>query len=410
MTARPRPRAAAFVLLLIAWLGVACDGSSSSRGAGPGTDASSVPTARLRVRVEPVQRTAFETSARVTGTARAFRRAQLTAELAGRVEARAVEPGVEIEAGGPIVLLDDSRATLELRRAEASLSAAKTVLRHAERELARGDRLLRENTLSTQQHDDLRLAVDRARDELALAEVARDTARRQLEDSRITAPFAGLVDAIMVDAGDYVAPGTPVATLVDLSRVRLFGGVTASEAARLAPGATARAAFSDLGGDVFDATLQSVARVASAADGTYAIELWIDDPDPRLRDGMVARIELPDPDATPRLLARRAALLRRDGHPEVFVVEGRGDGAVARTRRVRTGRSEGEWVEILDGLAAGERVVWDGQFALADGAAIVIDGESAPNGPPPRPTPPGPPAAAVIGEGGASGASLGAEG
>ena len=63
--------------------------------------------------------------------------------------------------------------TLELRRAEASLSAARTVLAHAEREFARGEQLLSRKAISTQQHDDLRNAVDRARDEVALALVAR---------------------------------------------------------------------------------------------------------------------------------------------------------------------------------------------------------------------------------------------
>ena len=101
----------------------------------------------------------------------------------------------------------------------------------------------------------------------------------------------------------------------------------------------------------------------------------MDDPTGRLRDGLVATVELPDADASPRLVTRRAALLRRNGHPEVFVIEGEGTSAIAKSRRVRTGRSAGEWIEILDGLGEGERVVWDGHFALGDGIAVVIDGE-----------------------------------
>lgn len=333
------------------------------------------PTARLRVRVDAVRLAPLGASDRLTGTVRAYHRATITAEAAGRVLARSVEPGTRVEADGVLVELEASRYELALRQKEASLAAARTVLAHAEREFARGERLLAQKAISTQQHDDLRHAVDRARDELALATVARDTARRDLADTRIRAPFAGTVDALWVDVGDFVSAGSRVATLVDLSRVRVFAGVTAREAARLTPGLVARASFADLGGAVFDATLKSVARVASERDGTYALELWIETPDERLRDGLVAALELPDPDPTPRLLARRAALMRRDGHPEVFVVEGEGEDATARTRRVRTGRSAGEWVEIVEGLDPGDRVVWDGQFALADGAFVTIDGE-----------------------------------
>lgn len=334
-----------------------------------------VPVARLRVQVEPVRLAALETADRVTGTVRAYHRATITAEAAGRVLARAVEPGARVEADGVLVELEASRYELALRQAEAKLAAARTVLAHAKRELARGDQLRGQNAISTQQHDDLKHAMDRGRDELALAEVARDTARRDLQDTQIRAPFAGTVDQLQVDVGDFVAQGSQVGTLVDLSRVRIYASVTAQEATRLEPGLVARATFRDLGGIAFDATLKSVARVASAADGTYAVELWIETPDERLRDGVVAAIELPDVDAAPRLLARRAALMRRDGRPEVFVIEGRGEAARARTRTVRTGRSQGEWIEIVDGLDEGDRVVWDGQFALADGAAVVIDGE-----------------------------------
>ncbi len=227
-----------------------------------------------------------------------------------------------------------------------------------------------QKAISTQQYDELEHAVDRARDEVALAEVARDTAKRNLSDTRIAAPFAGTVDSIAVDVGDFVSAGTPVAVLVDLARVRIMGSVTAGEAARLVPGTTARVTFRDLGGTIFEARLESVARVASPTDGTYAIELHMDDPSGRLRDGLVATVELPDADSSPRLLTKRAALLRRSGHPEVFVIDGQGESAVARSRRVRTGRSAGEWIEVLDGLTEGERVVWDGHFALDDGATL----------------------------------------
>mgnify|MGYP002046581546 CR=1 FL=1 len=121
-----------------------------------------------------------------------------------------------------------------------------------------------------------------------MAEVARDTAKRNFEDTQIAAPFDGTVDSIEVNVGDFVAPGTPVAKLVDLSRVRIFGGVTAKEAARLSPGAKANVSFADLGGEMFEATLKSVARVASSGDGTYGIELWMDDPAGKMRDGLVA--------------------------------------------------------------------------------------------------------------------------
>jgi multidrug efflux pump subunit AcrA (membrane-fusion protein) len=135
--------------------------------------------------------------------------------------------------------------------------------------------------------------------------------------------------------------------------------------------------FPDLGGEVFEATLRSVSHVAGRADGTYEIELWMDSADIPMRDGLVAQIDLPDSGETLSLLSPRAAVLRRDGHPEVFVVTQENGVAVARTRRLRTGRSHGEWIEVLDGLEEGDQVVRDGHFALEDGSVVVIDGNPA---------------------------------
>lgn len=367
-----------FVLVLVLMLGsslAGCGEADASRDAESGAGAMP-PQTRVRVQVERVGLAKLGGGESVTGTIRAHHRATITAETQGRVLARAALPGAAVEAGGLLVELESSRQALEVRRTEAALGTASTVLRHAERELSRGEQLLASNALSTQRHDDLKLAVDKARNEFALAEVARDTAKRNLADTKIRAPFTGTVDALAVDVGDFVAPGTPVATLVDLSRVRIFGGVTAREAARLVPGTQAEVGVADLDGQSFEAELVSVARVAGQLDGTYEIELGMQNPG-GLRDGMVVSIELRDSSGAPTLLAPRAALLRRGGQTEVFVVERAGEDPVAKVRSVRTGRVDGDRVEILDGLAAGDEVVFDGHFALKEGARVVIDGAPA---------------------------------
>ncbi len=360
------------LVLALGFTFAACREADATREGAAATGATP-PQTRVRVQTEVVRAAPIEGTESVTGTIRAYHRAVVTAETQGRVLARAVLPGAAVPAGGLLVELESSRQALEVRRTEAALGAAETVLRHAERELVRGEQLLASNALSTQRHDDLKLALEKARSERDVAEVARDTAKRQLADTKILAPFAGTVDSLAVDVGDYVAPGTPVATVVDLSRVRIFGGVTAREAARLVPGTKAGIGVADLDGRRFEAELVSVARVAGRLDGTYEIELGMENPG-GLRDGMVVSIELRDGSGTPSLLAPRAALLRRGGQTEVFVVARGADGPVARARAVRTGRVDGDRVEILEGLAAGDEVVFDGHFALKEGAPVVIDG------------------------------------
>ena len=186
------------------------------------------------------------------------------------------------------------------------------------------------------------------------------------------APFAGTVEEVSVDVGDYAQPGAPIATIADFTRVRVRAGITAAEAADVAEGQPASVEFADLGGERFAARVNSVGRVADRS-GTYRVEVWLDEADPRLREGMVAQLRLISGVDVGSLLIPRSALLRRADGLSVFVVDERGEESTAVARRVRVGRSGAHDAEILEGLEAGERVVTDGLFALRDGARILVD-------------------------------------
>jgi membrane fusion protein (multidrug efflux system) len=334
-------------------------------------------TTRQRVQTVHVRTGQLDAKDRVSGIAHAFHKTHVTAEIRARVVRRAVENGDSVEEGQLLVELDATRLELELRHTEATLKARISDFAHAQREFQRGEKLSSQNAISAQKRDDLRHGLDSARDAKALAVVSRDTAKRNLEDASIRSPFTGTVEGLAVDLGDYVSPGTPVATVVELSRARVFAGVTAQEAARLAGATLTLIQFSALGGTEIEAEIKSVGNLASERDGTYTVEIWVDSPPNGLRDGMTASVRLPSDGLDDRPLAPRSALMRRAGQPEVFVVEQNGDGAVARVRAIRTGRSSGEWIEVLDGLLEGEEVIVDGQFALRDGVAIIADPSTA---------------------------------
>lgn len=338
------------------------------------------PETGVRVRTAAVEIGHLTAGDEVSGLVHAFHKATITAETSGRVVERLVERGDAVEAGQPLFRLDASRARLELDQAVATVRLRETDLTHAQRELERGLKLLARDAISAQRRDDLQYGVEQASNQLALARVARDTARRALADTTIAAAFAGVVESTAVDRGDFVSAGTPVAVLVELSRVRLRAGVTAAEASNLRVGMEAQASFAALGGEVLPALLKSVGLIADAADGTYAVEFWVENRDGRLREGMVADVRLPADERGPSLLIPRGALLRREGRMAVFVVESNGTGDRALARTVRVGRSQEDRVEVLEGLAGVERVVVEGHFALADGARVTVELQPEPEG------------------------------
>jgi RND family efflux transporter MFP subunit len=326
--------------------------------------------------VAEVRRGSLEGLAGVTGITRPFRSATAAAEVGARVVERHVEPGQDVDAGDPLVSLDDTHLSIAVDEARAALNSREVDLAEARRELTRGEELVSQGAISDGRHDNLRFAAQRARSARELAAATLRKAERAKADAVVRAPFAGTVERVDVQVGDVLAPGAPVAQIADFDRVRMVAGVTAAEAAELQPGITATVSIPALSGYRAAAPIHSVGQMADPKTGTYPVELWLDNAERRIREGMVGQLELPTPESASSVIAPRAAILRKGGLA-VYVVEERDGQARAVARPVRTGRAQGDLIELLEGVDAGERVVVEGQFALVDGASVFVDESSA---------------------------------
>ncbi len=355
---------AATVALACTDTGATVDPNAETQGAGLQSS--------LRVRVAPVELVPLDSGENVTALVSADQRALLRAEVPGRVLERIAKRGDRVETNAPLLRLDSSRLELAQRSANASLASAQAELRQARRALERGRKLRAGDTISEAREDDLETGLERAAAQVELARAARDQAARDLADATLRAPFDGIVEAWQVDVGDFVQPATPVLTLVDLDRVRLRGGVTAAQAHTLRKGDSADALFSRLGRATRKATLESVGVVADPATGTYEVEFLLENPAGDLREGMVAGVRLPFAAGSPDATIPRQALVRTPLGMGVFVID-EGELPRARLQIVTLGRSDDDRVAVLDGLREGQRVVVEGQFALADGDPVELD-------------------------------------
>lgn len=352
-----------------------CGGNGAAPAVAPGAGQGS-PDAALQtpvqVRVTAVRRGDLQQEARVSGVLSAFRKATVAAETAGRVVQRAAEPGQQVAAGQVLVVLDAERARFARDQAEASLHTRKVAAEQAESELNRGRDLFERKFISPDRLDALSFAAQRAHSEVASAAAQLATTRRALADTSVRAPFAGIAEEVHVQVGDYLKVGVPVATVADFSRVRVRAGVTASEAELLAESGVAEVALDALGGRRLLGEVNSVGRISDPATGTYAVEIWLDGGQAALREGMLATVHLPYAAGPSRPVTPSAAVFRRKGALHVFVVR---EGHV-HLRPVRTGRTNGALVEVLEGLSDNELVVIDGQFALRDGAPVTVVDQS----------------------------------
>ena len=214
-----------------------------------------------------------------------------------------------------------------------------------------------------------------------LANAAR---RKSLEASRqqisinagkaaVTAPFDGIIANRRLKLGDMASPQTPLCTLMAVDRLKLELQLSEAQVTRVKPGQLVRVQVDALPGQVFQAELTRILPYVDPTLHTNAVEVTLDSGRGRLKPGMYARVEIELDRRTDVLVAPESALLLDTGsgdqQRQAFVVDRAGK---ARRRTVHLGARDGSYLEVLEGLSPGERIVTRGQHALSDGQTVQI--------------------------------------
>ena len=305
----------------------------------------------------------------------AYSRQQL--RRAEELYAQGFVSGQAVEAARLDVVLQEARR----RSAEEQLSLLRRGPRPEEVDVA-GKQVLQAET-----------ALRQARSQLAQVEVTLRQAQALLAEGTVYAPAAGTVSRRLVDPGATVTPATMLLQLVDVDPVVIMIPVAERETALIRPGMPADVRADALPGRSFRGIVTTVSPVLAAATRTADVKVDVPNPDRALRPGMTARVDLVLVERANVVTVPVDAVLDQSGTRRLFVVEQ----GVARAREIETGISDGERVEIVRGVRAGELVVIAGQHTLRDGAAVVVpgtggDAQSGPGAPPggARPRGPGP--------------------
>ena len=253
----------------------------------------------------------------------------------------------------------DPEQTASVREARAVLNEArlnqermarmfeKDYISRAELDAAVSRQLVAEGRYQASLEDirDRQALLAQRKSELALA-------RQQLADTVLNAPIDGAVRERKVSTGEYLAPGTPVASLVRIHPLRLKVATPEREAAALRVGQTVRVRIEGDGGDYFGRVVR-VSPVIEKQNRTLTVEAEIENRQGRLRPGSFATAEIMiDAEQTAVLIPSSAIVTFAGIEKVIGVKEGR-----AVERRIRTGRRTVNRVEILEGLAPGELIV-----------------------------------------------------
>jgi RND family efflux transporter MFP subunit len=343
---------------------------AAAAGCGrPEREASGEPAGALTP-VEVYVVTAGEAVVRVaaTGTVKAREDIPVSAEVGGQVREVPVMVGDGVAAGEPLVLLDDELILLALDQAEAQLLLAEANLETAEASLRRTRTLLEEDDISKADFEAIESAAKAARASHMSAEAGRASAERQLRNTRVPSPIDGIVAFVYVEEGHLVAPGMPVARVVDDRVVEVEIGLSEDQVVDVRTGRGADVRVRALPGEVFEGRVEYVGPSADDIAKTYPVRVVVQNAARRLRSGMVAEVTVDAKRFDGVIVIERDWVFDRFGEPAVFVATD----STAVVRKVTLGKVIGDGVVVRSGLDPGDRVISFGYDQLTDNARIQI--------------------------------------
>lgn len=353
-------------LLILLLLAPGCAGSSSegaSRGVG---EESSVPFVKIATASEHV----FGDEVELSATLEAWQIATLAPSLPARVRTVKVRIGDEVSKGDTLLELDAATFSQGLKQAEAALEMARAQLVQAEANHRRFEELQKEDAVTDSEFEQVQTGLAMARAQVAQAEAGAQVASERFADTRLRAPFDGVVTARNIEPGEMVAGGAqmgPPLQVADMSRIRVVAQIGELQAGQVATGLEVQVRVDSLPTEVFAAVVDRVSPAIDPRSRTVRLEAMLDEPDPRLRHGMAGSIRFEGTGLAALAVPRQALLDRNDGAARVLVLEGE----QVRNREVRYGRSTSDLVPITSGLTAGEQVLVAGHARLEDGAVVT---------------------------------------
>jgi RND family efflux transporter MFP subunit len=363
--------------------------------------------APVAVRVTPVKSQSIDRFLRVTGSLSADEKADVAAEVGGRVVGTPVERGTRVTAGAVLVRLSATEADASLREAEANAGqlearlglaagqafdparvpdvlSAKASLDFAESDFNRIKALLDQKVVSQAEYDQKLTQVNSARQQYQLAQnlaqqsyrslqAARarvDLARKASADTVVRAPFSGIVAERLVGTGDYVSRGTKVATVVRIDPVRVEMTVPEQYLSQVATGQAVRLTVDAYPNEVFPAKVRFVSPALKSDQRALTVEAVAPNADGRLKPGLFATALLQQPSPAPALLVPATAVETVAGTSRVYVVAG---AQKVEERIVTVGEKVGDAIELTSGVKAAETVAANPRGKLSDGVRVQVE-------------------------------------
>lgn len=293
--------------------------------------------------------------------------ARISAEVVGLLTWVA-EVGTQVEAGQALARIEDKPFQLRLRQHDATILRLEANASYLGSQLERFERLVKQNSVTRDQVEELRSQIEMAKQDIVGARVQREQTLYDIERTTVKAPFTGRVTERQASVGEYISVGGVVMRFVDVANVEVRAQAPVSVARYLADNMSVQVR-DDRGAS--RSTIRSIVGVGDERSRMVEVRVALDGPGWII--GSAVRVELPQSEPTVVVAVPRDALILRQNSTYLYKVNA--DNTVEQVP-VRTGIGNGSRIEVKGDIEDGDRVVIRGGERLRPGQAVVIAKDS----------------------------------
>ena len=339
------------------------------------------------VRTTVVRTTEGSQTLALPGSLQGFQQAPLAARSAGYVKRWTKDIGSHVAKGELLAVIESPEIDQQLSQAEAVRGQTAASLGLAKSTVERWEALRKRDVVSQQELDERRSGLTQATANLAAADANVQRLRQLQGFTRITAPFDGVITKRNVDVGDLIdSSGKTLFVLTQMDPLRVYVNVPQSYAQLVRPGQKVVITQSELRGQSFAGEVARTSASIDPATRTMQVEVALPNRNGILLPGAYVQVELPLAGSRTLVVPTNVLLFRAEGTRVAAV-----DAAhKVHLKPVTLGRNLGESIEVVDGIAAGERLVVNPSDSLGEGDTVAVaaneDGGAASAARPARPT------------------------
>jgi membrane fusion protein, multidrug efflux system len=338
------------LLPVTVWAGAAALLAGCGHGGGQAGGYPPVQVVAVAAKRQPVSE-----NLSLVGTVAADEQVEIRSEIDGTVQDIKFEEGKPVEKGQLLIQLDSTK----LSAAEAETEAQ---FKLTDQNFNRMKTLQKDNVMAQQEYDAAAAAYEASRATL-------ERRRRELADTQVVAPFAGVMGSRLVSPGQVINKDAVLSSLVALDPVKIEVNVPERFLSQMQVGQKIEVKVAAYGDEKFKGEVYFIAPQVDLDTRTVLVKAKIPNPDFRLKPGMFASLDLTLKVREDAVVIPEAALILNGDTVGVFIVD---DKQTAQMRMVKTGlRMEGQ-VEIIDGLKGGEKVIVEGYQKTQPGAPVVM--------------------------------------